>query len=109
MKPITLQRDSVWSATPTPLTADGRVDVASVQRMVSHHVDLGVSGLMLAGTCGEGPWLRDSDREALARSAVEAAKGKLIIAMQVSDNSWVRVMDNVNRAAAWGVELAVVA
>lgn len=109
MKSITLQRDSVWSATPTPFTAEGRVDVASVQRMVSHHVDLGVSGLMLAGTCGEGPWLRDSDREVLARSAVEAAKGMLTVAMQVSDNSWIRVLDNVNRAAAWGVELAVVA
>jgi len=109
MKTITLQRDSVWSATPTPFTAEGRVDVASVQRMVSHHADLGVSGIMLAGTCGEGPWLRDSDREVLARSAVEAAKGKLTVAMQVSDNSWVRVLDNVERAAAWGVEMAVVA
>lgn len=109
MKSITLQRDSVWSATPTPFTADGRVDVASVQRMVAHHVDLGVSGIMLAGTCGEGPWLRDRDREVLARTAVEAAKGKLAVAMQVSDNSSVRVLDNVDRAASWGVELVVVA
>ena len=109
MKSLTLKRQSVWSATPTPFTADGRVDVASVQRMVAHHVDLGVAGIMLAGTCGEGPWLRDRDREVLARTAVEAAKGKLTVAMQVSDNSWVRVLDNVDRAAAWGVELAVVA
>jgi len=109
MKSITLQRDSVWSATPTPFTADGRVDVASVQRMVAHHVDLGVAGIMLAGTCGEGPWLRDRDRETLARAAVEAGQGKLIVAMQVSDNSWGRVLDNADRAASWGVELAVVA
>jgi 4-hydroxy-tetrahydrodipicolinate synthase len=109
MKSVTLQRDTVWSATPTPFTADGRVDVPSVHRMVAHHVDLGVAGLMLAGTCGEGPWLRDRDRELLARSAVEAAQGRLTVAMQVSDNSWGRVLDNVERAAAWGVELAVVA
>lgn len=109
MKFNSLQRDRVWSATPTPFLSDGRVDVASVHRMVSHHVDLGVSGIMLAGTCGEGPWLRDRDREVLARSAVEAAKGKLTVAMQVSDNSAVRVLDNVDRAAEWGVELAVVA
>lgn len=109
MKSLRLERDSVWSATPTPFTADGRVDVASVHRMISHHVDLGVSGIMLAGTCGEGPWLRDSDRETLAKAAVEAGRGKLTIAMQVSDNSWGRVVDNVDRAASWGVELAVVA
>lgn len=109
MTSISFQRDTVWSATPTPFTADGRIDVASVQRMVAHHVDLGVSGIMLAGTCGEGPWLRDRDREVLARTAVEAGRGKLTVAMQVSDNSSVRVLDNVDRAASWGVELAVVA
>lgn len=76
---------------------------------MSHHIDLGVSGLMLAGTCGEGPWLRDTDRETLAKAAVEGAGGKITVAMQVSDNSWGRVLDNVDRAASWGVDLAVVA
>ena len=50
MKFASLQRDCVWSATPTPFTPDGRVDVPSVQRLVSHHLALGVSGVMLAGT-----------------------------------------------------------
>ena len=109
MNPLSIQRDSVWSATPTPFTADGRVDVASVQRMVAHHVDLGVSGFMLAGTCGEGPWLRDRDREVLTRAAVEAARGKITVALQVTDNSAGRTLDNIERAAAWGVEIAVVA
>ena len=49
----------VWSATPTPLTADRRVDADSVDRLVEHHVKMGVTGLMLAGTCGEGPWLAE--------------------------------------------------
>jgi len=52
-----LLRGEIWSATPTPLTDDFRVDRPSVQRMVEHHLALGVSGLMLAGTCREGPWL----------------------------------------------------
>jgi 4-hydroxy-tetrahydrodipicolinate synthase len=89
--------------------ASGRVDVPSVQRMVAHHVDLGVSGIMLAGTCGEGPWMRESDKEVLVRSAVEAAAGKLTVAVQVTDNSSVRVLDNANAAATWGAAIAVVA
>lgn len=109
MKSTLIQRDRIWSATPTPFTADGRVDVASVRRMVAHHADLGVAGIMLAGTCGEGPWLRESDKEVLARTAVEAARGKLTVALQVTDNSAVRTLDNIERAAAWGVEIAVVA
>jgi dihydrodipicolinate synthase/N-acetylneuraminate lyase len=83
------------------MTAEGRVDEASVVRMVAHHVDLGVAGVMLAGTCGEGPWLRDRDREALVRTTVEAARGKLTVALQVTDSSSVRVLDNIDRAAAW--------
>ncbi len=109
MKKVSLQRDRVWSATPTPFLADGRVDVPSVQRMVAHHVDLGVTGIMLAGTCGEGPWMRDRDKEVLVRSAVEASAGKLTVALQVTDNSSVRVLDNIEQAAAWGAEIAVVA
>ena len=99
----------VWSATPTPLTADGRVDVPSVQRLVEHHVTMGVTGLMLAGTCGEGPWLRDADREMVVRTAAAAARGRLRIAVQVTENSATRTLDNVDKAVTWGAEIAVVA
>jgi 4-hydroxy-tetrahydrodipicolinate synthase len=109
MKSAIIQRGRVWSATPTPFSADGRVDVASVQRMVAHQIDLGVTGVMLAGTCGEGPWLRERDREVLVRTAVEAAKGKLQIALQVTDNSAGRVLDNIDQGLAWGAQIAVVA
>ena len=99
----------VWSATPTPLTPARRVDTASVQRLVDHHVKMGVTGLMLAGTCGEGPWLTDNDRETLARSVVDSNRGRLRIAMQVTDNSAQRTLANIEEAAKWGVEIAVVA
>ncbi|QYM79380.1 dihydrodipicolinate synthase family protein [Horticoccus luteus] len=98
----------VWSATPTPLTKERRVDAASVERLVEHHVALGVTGMMLAGTCGEGPWLRLADRETLTRTAVAANRGRLRLAVQVTDNSAARVLENIERAAAWGAEVAVV-
>jgi 4-hydroxy-tetrahydrodipicolinate synthase len=99
----------VWSATPTPLTLEQRVDVPSVHRLVEHHVKMGVSGVMLAGTCGEGPWLSDRERETMIRTATGAAAGRLRIAAQVTDNSAARVLANIEQAAAWGVEIAVVA
>ncbi|HNC25084.1 MAG TPA: dihydrodipicolinate synthase family protein [Opitutaceae bacterium] len=109
MKFASLQRDCVWSATPTPFLPDGRVDVPSVQRLVTHHLALGVSGVMLAGTCGEGPWMLDSDRDTLVRATVDAAQGRLGIAVQVTDNSARRVLHNIERAAAAGAQIAVVA
>jgi len=44
----------VWSSTLTPFTDNMDVDVESVERMVEHHLRLGVKGLFLAGTCGRG-------------------------------------------------------
>jgi 4-hydroxy-tetrahydrodipicolinate synthase len=98
----------LWSATPTPFTAEGELDRVSVERVVEHHVRLGVSGLFLAGTCGEGPWMRETDRDGLVRTAVAAAGGRLTIAVQVTDNSIPRVLDRLGQAAAVGADLAVV-
>jgi 4-hydroxy-tetrahydrodipicolinate synthase len=108
MKKIKLT-GGVWSATPTPLTRDARLDEPSVARLVEHHVKMGVTGLMLAGTCGEGPWLTDADREGMIRGSVAAARGRLRCAVQVTDNSAARTLANIEKAAAWGAEVAVVA
>ncbi|MBS0661650.1 MAG: dihydrodipicolinate synthase family protein [Verrucomicrobia bacterium] len=108
MSPIPIT-GGVWSATPTPLTADHRIDLPSVRRLVDHHVAMGVTGLMLAGTCGEGPWLPDQERETLVRAVAEAARGRLRVALQITDNSAARTLVNAERAAAWGAEIVVVA
>jgi len=99
----------VWSACPTPLKENFQVDPDSVRRMVEHHLRMGVAGLFLAGTCGEGPWLTDRNREALTRAAAAASAGRMRLALQVTDNSSARVLDNIDKAAAWGAEIAVVA
>ncbi len=98
----------VWSATPTPLNAARRLDADSVPRLVEQHVRLGVAGMMLGGTCGEGPWLRLEDRAELTKTAVAAARGRLRVALQVTDNSAGRVLANIEQAATWGAEIAVV-
>ncbi|HYF51054.1 MAG TPA: dihydrodipicolinate synthase family protein [Planctomycetota bacterium] len=99
----------VWSATPTPLTEKLDVDVASVRRMVEHHVRLGVNGLFVAGTCGEGPWLTRDQFERLVAATAEHSNGRLLIAAQVSDNSAGRVLDNIAIARRAGTDIAVIA
>ncbi len=101
--------ESVWSATPTPFTSDWRVDKASVKRLVNHHLRLGVKGLFLGGTCGEGAWMPERERRILVETAVAASKGRLGIAVQVSDNSALRILDNIAMAAEDGADLVVIA
>jgi 4-hydroxy-tetrahydrodipicolinate synthase len=99
----------VWSATPTPLCADLTIDLASVPRLVEHHLRLGVRGLFLGGTCGEGPWLPADELRRFVQAVVEASAGRLVIAVQVTDNSAARIAGNMAAAAEAGADLAVIA
>jgi 4-hydroxy-tetrahydrodipicolinate synthase len=99
----------VWSATPTPLDDNRRLDVVAVRRTVQHHRRLGVAGLFLAGNCGEGPFLPDDDRRELVRVAVDETAGAMAIAVQVTDNSSARILENIGRAREDGADLAVFA
>lgn len=99
----------LWSATPTPLNAQKEIDPPAVAALIEHHVDWQIEGIMLCGSCGEGPWLSDADREKLVRTAAEAARGRIRLAVQVTDNSARRILENVDRVAQWGAEVAVVA
>ena len=94
--------NGVWSAAPTPFDDKMRLDLASVRRMVRHHVRLGVDGLFLAGSNGEGPFMTDPDRRRLVEIAAHCAKGKLVIAVQVTDNSASRILANIDAARAAG-------
>jgi dihydrodipicolinate synthase/N-acetylneuraminate lyase len=106
---ITSRLSGVWSAAPTPLTDELKVAPADVERMVARHIGLGVNGLFLAGTCGEGPWLPATEKSRLMKSAVAAAAGRLPIAVQVSDNSAARILENIEQAVRDGADIAVVA
>jgi len=99
----------VWSAAPTPFNVNWNIDTASVLRMVEHHFRLGIKGLFLCGTNGEGPWLTDAQRQTLVRAVVRYVRGRLPIAVQVTDNSAARILDNVKMAKAEGADIAVIA
>jgi len=99
----------IWSASPTPLREDGTLDAESLPRLVEHHLRLGVRGLFLGGTCGEGPWLRRTDLRDLVRETAAASAGRLLLAVQVTDNSVGRMLENAAQAAEDGADLAVMA
>ncbi len=99
----------IWSAVPTPLNSDLTVDGDAVTRMVNAAIQDGIHGLFLAGTCGEGPWLPDRERRHLIEFAANAARGRLKIAAQVSDNSTPRILENIYSAAGAGADYAIIA
>lgn len=99
----------VWSAAPTPFTSRMEIDVISARRMVDHHIRLGVKGLFLAGSNGEGPWMTDGQRRTLVRTVARHNRGRLPLAVQVTDNSAARILDNMAAAKEDGAALAIIA
>lgn len=98
-----------WSAAPTPLTDSLKLDTASVRRMVEHHIRLGHRGMFIAGTCGEGPFLPRKQLRILTSLVTQANNGRMMIAVQVTDNSFSKVLDNIAQAKSDGADIAVVA
>lgn len=99
----------LWSALPTPLNADFTVDEISVERTINASIAGGMNGVFLAGTCGEGPWLPEREKERLIRVAKTVSGDRLKLAAQVTDNSVPRILDNIDRAAKCGADIAVIA
>ena len=62
-------------AAVTPFDADGRVDLPGVARLLAYFRAEGATGVVLAGTTGEGPSLTSFERRGLVRTAVPLAHG----------------------------------
>lgn len=99
----------LWSATPTPFLEDGQIDADSVQRLIDHQVANGCDGVFLGGTCGEGPWMTDAQLQDLVTLALESNDDRIGLSVQATDNSSARVLHRIDRLAAQGVKLAVLA
>ena len=99
----------VWSAAPTPFDDRMEVDAPAIQRLAEHHLRLGVKGLFIAGSCGEGPWISRRQLRQLVQETAGAVAGRIPIAVQVTDNSAVRVLENIEMAREDGADLVVIA
>jgi len=99
----------LWSALPTPLDSELNIDVTGVERTIIASIEGGMTGVFLAGTCGEGPWLPERAKAQLIQTAKATAGNRLKIAAQVSDNSVPRILENINRVAEAGADIAVMA
>ena len=99
----------VWSATPTPFLANGALDEASIEALVRRHIDLGVRGLLIGGTSGEGPFMPADQLTELIGLMRRAAGQELVLAVQVTDTSASRVLHNMGLYLDAGADSLVIA
>lgn len=94
---------------PTAFTDEWEIESCSVRRAIEHQVAHGWDGVMVAGTCGEGPWPRGSQLEALVKDAADQSGGRLRLEAQATGNSPGQMLDQLEALADWGVKFGVVA
>ncbi|MFI0723124.1 dihydrodipicolinate synthase family protein [Streptomyces sp. NPDC021224] len=92
----------------TPLTEDGEVDTASLERLTGFLLDAGVHGLFVGGSTGEIAQLTDAARDTALRTVVGAAAGQVPVLAGAIDTGTLRVLDHARRAQALGAAAVVV-
>ena len=71
--PLTADARGVYPIAPTPFLDDGRIDTASIDRLVDFYLEIGATGLTVLGQLGEAPKLSQSEGVAVARQMIRRA------------------------------------
>jgi 4-hydroxy-tetrahydrodipicolinate synthase len=91
----------------TPLCPDYEIDVPSLERLIDHLIDGGVSGLFVLGSTGEASQLTDAQRRTVIEATVRYVGGQVPVVVGVIDMSPARVAGHMKEAAKLGVDAAV--
>jgi 4-hydroxy-tetrahydrodipicolinate synthase len=81
---LTSSAAGVYVICPTPFESDGRVDVASTDRMVEAYLKAGATGLTILGIMGEAPKLAADEALAFARQVIKTVAGRVPVIVGVS-------------------------
>ncbi len=82
--PPTINWSGVMPAITTPFTDDGSIDHTAVAERIERAIDGGVTGIVPAGSLGEGATLSTEEKRALFSTCVEAARGRVPVVAAIA-------------------------
>jgi 4-hydroxy-tetrahydrodipicolinate synthase len=77
----------IFTPLVTPIASDQSPDLVSVGRLVEYQIDHQVHGLWVLGTSGEFASFSTHERAAISTTAVDRARGRVPVVVNVSDTS----------------------
>ncbi|WP_327272144.1 dihydrodipicolinate synthase family protein [Streptomyces sp. NBC_01224] len=92
----------------TPLTADGDIDRPSLERVVGHLLDGGVSGLFALGSSGEAAYLTPGQQDEVIKVITAAAAGQVPVLVGAIETTTNRAIERARAAAGLGADAVVV-
>src|SRR4051794_18265386 len=98
----------VLTAMVTPLAEDGSIDLAGAQELAAHLVDRQAhDGLVVLGTTGESPTIRDGEQHAVLEAVMDAVGDRAIVVAGVGTNDNAHSVENPQPAHRLGVHRPV--
>lgn len=94
----------VATALVTPFTADGQLDIATLQRLLTWQLEQGADALVLCGTTGESAVLSDAEKQQLLEVAVRVCGGRCPVIAGVGSNDTAHTVRLARMAAGCGVD-----
>ncbi len=92
----------------TPLTADGELDVPSLERLVGFLIEGGVSGLFALGSSGEVAYLTEAARSKVLEVIVGATAGQVPVIAGCIETTTDRAIDRARISTGLGADAVVV-
>ncbi len=96
----------LFTAIITPFDDRGRVDVEALSKLVRFQVTKGADGIFPCGSTGLGPMLNVPERKEIAKAAIESAKGRIPVVVQVGcadTNSTIELAKHAEASGAYAV------
>jgi N-acetylneuraminate lyase len=94
----------VWPAMITPYDADDRINPAAIRRLIARFIEQGADGVYICGSTGEGPLLRQKEREAIAECVVSEAAGQIPVVVHVGQTAPVVAAELAEHAGRIGAD-----
>ncbi|MFG2539856.1 dihydrodipicolinate synthase family protein [Streptomyces sp. NPDC048511] len=91
----------------TPLTADGELDRASLERVVGHLLHGGVSGLFALGSSGETAYLTPAQQDEVIKVITSASAGQVPVLVGAIETTTNRAIERARAAAGLGADAVV--
>ncbi len=87
----------IISASVTPFTDDGKVDLESAARLYEFNLKQGIDGFFIFGSMGEWALLTDEEKDALAECACGVIGDKAKLLIGISDTGMPNILRNMER------------
>jgi 4-hydroxy-tetrahydrodipicolinate synthase len=100
--------EGVYPILATPFLDDERPDLESFDRLVRFMAGLGMDGVTVLGVLGEANRLLDGEREALIRTAVKAANGRMPVIVGTSHSGTRAALGLSQMAQELGAEAVMI-